>query len=108
MNLPKLHFSTLAALLLAARFFPACGGSDRAHLPEGSSSTLKPAPRVTNRSAGDDVATGACDEGTSRDCRVWLPTSGGVKHCFVGTQVCVEGTWSGCLDDQEAAELLSG
>lgn len=108
MHLPKFRFTTLAALFLAARFLQACGGSDRSHVPDGSSSSFTPAPRVTARSAGDDVATGACDLGMSRDCRVWLPTSGDVKNCFVGTQVCADGTWSGCLDDQDAAELLSG
>jgi hypothetical protein len=37
---------------------------------------------------------------------VWLPEINGVKNCFVGTQVCLEDTWSECLSDDDAAELL--
>lgn len=56
----------------------------------------------------DDVKTGACDSGESRDCRVWLPEVNGVKNCFVGTQVCVDDVWSECLSDEDAAALLDG
>ncbi len=107
MNPPRLRCTAVLALLLAAFASSACGGSDRSDAPQSSSSTITPSPRVTGRATTDDVATGACDQGVSRDCRVWLPESGGVKHCFVGTQVCAGGSWSACLDDQDAAELLN-
>ena len=99
----------LSLLLLQA--LVGCGSSDR---PDSSESTpghtATPTPRQTSSDLPptDDVATGACDSGDSRDCRVWLPEINGVKNCFVGTQVCIDDTWSTCLSDEDAASLLDG
>lgn len=88
----------------------ACGSHDR---PDSADSmaghTATPSPSSTSElPPTDDVATGACESRESRDCRVWLPEVNGVKNCFVGTQVCVDATWSACLSDGDAAELLDG
>ena len=69
-------------------------------VPSGGSGSSSDVPLT------DDVATGDCDSGESRDCRVWLPEVNGVKNCFVGTQVCVDDTWSSCLSDEDATALL--
>lgn len=105
MTAPTQHLTVLFALAVAL-LCAACGGSERSDLPETSSSTFTPSQPVAGQPSTDDVATGACDMGESRDCRVWLPTSGGVKHCFVGTQVCADDLWSDCLSDEDAADLL--
>ena len=99
---------SLVSLLLTLGVV-ACGSGDR---PDSSESAGSPHVTPSGTSSGsefpttDDVATGACDSGDARDCRVWLPEVNGVKNCFVGTQVCVDETWSACLADDEAAALL--
>jgi hypothetical protein len=37
-----------------------------------------------------------CDEGATRECKVWLKNNGKVKNCFVGVQVCSGGAWGEC------------
>jgi hypothetical protein len=46
--------------------------------------------------ARDVYATGTCTEGTSRACRVYLPSHNDVQPCFVGEQVCVGSEWGEC------------
>jgi hypothetical protein len=56
----------------------------------------------------DILASGACDsDEASFDCKVWLPTMNGTNNCFAGTQVCVDGEWSPCMSDEDAAEMIS-
>ena len=100
--------SLFAASLLLLAGCVACGGADRPDSSEVMAGhTVPPPPRpASDTPSTDDVATGACDSGASRDCRVWLPEINGVKNCFVGSQVCLEDTWSDCLSDDDAAELL--
>src|SRR5690348_12190691 len=107
MILPMPRFISRRAHLLAVLLCTACGGSERPDAPDTSQGTFTPPPQrqVPAQPAGNDVATGSCEAGVSRDCRVWLPTSGGQKNCFVGTQVCVDDAWSGCLGDSDAAVL---
>ena len=96
-------------LILLAATCVACGsGSDRPGSKEVmAGNPVAPAPETaSDTTPGDDVATGKCDTGASRDCRVWLPEVNGVKNCFVGTQVCVDDEWTGCLSDDTAAALL--
>lgn len=99
----------LLSLLLPLSLF-ACGSSDRPDSSEAGGDGNPLPPSGTGGSSEipptDDVETGACDSGDSRDCRVWLPEVNGVKNCFVGTQVCVDDLWSSCLSDDDAAALL--
>jgi len=101
----------LSLLLLAGTAGTvACGSNDR---PD-SSDAMGGHTVATSGGSGsssdvpltDDVATGDCESDESRDCRVWLPEVNGTKNCFVGTQVCVDATWSSCLTDEDAAALL--
>jgi hypothetical protein len=41
-------------------------------------------------------ATGACTDGSTRECRVYLPSHNGVQPCFVGEQTCVASRWGDC------------
>lgn len=110
MKVLVLRLSAPGTLLLAALLCTACGGEDHPPAPPASRTPFAPSPppNVPAQPARDDVATGACDKGTARDCRVWLPSSGGIKNCFQGTQACAEDMWSDCLSDEDAAELLGG
>ncbi|HEY6725318.1 MAG TPA: hypothetical protein VI197_14885 [Polyangiaceae bacterium] len=100
----------LCSLLLTVSLC-ACGSSDRPDSSEAGGGNPLP-PGGTGSSSEipptDDVETGTCDRGDSRDCRVWLPEVNGVKNCFVGTQVCADELWSSCLSDDDAAALLDG
>lgn len=53
--------------------------------------------RERDRTTGDDLATGACEAGDVRDCRVQIDE----HNCFVGQQFCIEGAWSHC-DEADA------
>jgi hypothetical protein len=66
-----------------------------------------PPPATGGDGFNDDVvgqhpdnvyASGPCEDGDVKQCRVYLPAHGQVQPCFVGEQVCVEGTWSDCGD----------
>lgn len=101
------HLASLALLGSVV----ACGSSDRPDSSEAGAGNPRPSSGSSTGSdlpPTDDVKTGACDEGESRDCRVWLPEVNGVKNCFVGVQVCVDELWSSCLSDEDAAALLDG
>lgn len=99
---------TVASLCLALGLV-ACGSGDRPGSSDtmGGHNAVPTAPRPSaDVPATDDVATGSCQSGASRDCRLWLPEVNGVKNCFVGTQVCADDEWSDCLSDDDAAALL--
>jgi hypothetical protein len=78
-------------------------------LASGGSVDIPAGPGATGETpAGkDDVASGSCQLAESRDCLVQLPAVQGIKNCFVGTQVCVNESWSDCVSDADAAELLA-
>ncbi len=42
----------------------------------------------------DDVLDGACEEGEVRGCKIQINEN----NCFVGEQVCEDGSWSDCLE----------
>jgi hypothetical protein len=46
--------------------------------------------------ARDVYATGACSDGVTRECRVYLPSHNDVQPCFVGEQACVGSEWGEC------------
>jgi hypothetical protein len=46
--------------------------------------------------ARDVFATGACVDGATRDCRVYLPSHNDVQPCFVGEQACASSQWGEC------------
>ena len=96
-----------AVLMLVTACCSACGGpSDRPSPAEVESShAISPRPD-SDAPEGDDVAAGACDSDSSRDCRVWLRQVNNTRNCFVGTQLCLDGAWSDCLTDEAATALL--
>jgi hypothetical protein len=74
-----------------------------------SADRRRPAPAQTDQDTTDltrydsstadsrDVfASGGCDEGSTQDCRIYLPSHDGVQPCFVGVQECSESAWGEC------------
>lgn len=53
----------------------------------------------------DAPPSASCEDGDWRDCRVDLPEIDGVKSCFVGVEVCVDGAWSECTTPKKAERL---
>lgn len=46
--------------------------------------------------SGDDVLTGSCEWGASRECRVYFGDPPGSLGCWVGVQTCLDGQWQEC------------
>jgi hypothetical protein len=97
-------WSPLAAAVACALFTVACGGADED--PERVGETLTGSSPLNRPSA---VLAAPCESGHVQTCRVELPEHNGVKTCFTGVQLCVEGRFSECVDeetlDQQLADL---
>jgi hypothetical protein len=75
-------------------------------------STITKTSQNTATDASNDadqtvLASGACDDLDSVQCKVMLPSTGGTNNCFVGNQVCVNGEWTACLSDEDSVALLA-
>jgi hypothetical protein len=68
----------------------ACGGEDEVR----RTGPAPPQNQGGSNVGGTDVATGSCDEGEIRDCKVQIDEN----NCFVGEQMCIDNEWSDCLD----------
>ncbi len=47
-----------------------------------------------------------CDVPSAVECKVNLPSQGGVTNCFVGVRICEDGQWGDCVSNDAAEELL--
>jgi len=87
---------TLALILLAL----ACRGSDERPPPPESQADIDLDDLIrydtTSADARDVYATGACTDGETRECRVYLPSHNDVQPCFVGEQTCAASRWGEC------------
>jgi hypothetical protein len=45
-----------------------------------------------------------CSEGTVRDCTIWLGQHGDLANCVHGFDICSQGEWTGCVDDESLSE----
>jgi hypothetical protein len=45
-----------------------------------------------------DAASTSCVDGATRSCSITLPSQGGIKNCFVGTEQCKNGKWGPCAE----------
>lgn len=91
------HTGALAAFVLLAL---ACQGSEDRPPPSGSEADLDLTDLIqyepTSADARDVYATGTCSEGTTRACRIYLPSHNDVQPCFVGEQACISARWGEC------------
>jgi hypothetical protein len=91
------HTSALAAFVLLAL---ACQRSDDRPPPAESETDIDITDLIQYDTASADArdvyATGACSDGATRACRIYLPSHNDVQPCFVGEQACVGSRWSEC------------
>jgi hypothetical protein len=84
-------------LLLCAS---ACGDSGERPPPAPSDDDLDLTDLVhydsSSADARDVYATGVCEDGATRVCRVYLPSHNDVQPCFVGEQACASSRWGEC------------
>jgi hypothetical protein len=78
----------------------ACGNSPQRPPPAQSEADIDLADLVrydtTTADARDIFASGACTDGATRECRVYLPRHNDVQPCFVGEQSCAASAWGEC------------
>jgi hypothetical protein len=102
MSMRQFHHETVrrGGALLLVLWASACGGSPERAPPAPSSDDLDLADLVhydqSSADARDIYASGACEEGATRVCRVYLPSHNGVQPCFVGEQTCESAHWGEC------------
>jgi hypothetical protein len=91
------HTGALAAFVLLAL---ACQRSEDRPAPAESEADIDLTDLVqyepTAADARDVYATGACSDGATRACRIYLPSHNDVQPCFVGEQACVGSRWGEC------------
>jgi hypothetical protein len=91
------HGGARAALALLAL---ACQSPDDRPPPSESEADVDLTDLVqyepTAADSRDVYATGACSDGATRSCRIYLPSHNDVQPCFVGEQTCISSRWGDC------------
>ena len=84
-----------------------CGDDDHPPPPAANGDGTSFTDDGVGQQPNNVYASGPCDDGDVKQCRVYLPAHGQVQPCFVGEQVCVDGAWSECGDTVlvDASEL---
>jgi hypothetical protein len=97
--------------LLGSSALAGCSGAGERPSPYESQRAADPAGSeeldldVQAARPGPDAG---CADGTTRACKVTLPTHGEVESCYVGVELCVEGDWSECGDEAELSDKYYG
>jgi hypothetical protein len=86
--------SLLAALSL---FSVACAGAG----DESPQYTGGDAPGVV---AGTAAQALQCDSGAVQSCTIFLGQHGDLSNCAHGLDVCTDGAWTGCIDDETLSQ----
>jgi hypothetical protein len=96
--LNRLGPRSLVALLTAslALFSIACQGGDN-ESPQYSAMDVHGAVTGTSTQALE------CDTGATQSCTIWLGQHGDLNNCIHGMDVCSDGAWTGCIDDDTLA-----
>ena len=87
----------MVALFAAALslFSVACqGGDERPQYTGGD---------VHGSVTGSSTQALACESGTTQTCTIWLGQHGDISNCVHGLDVCSDGAWTGCIDDETLA-----
>jgi hypothetical protein len=87
----------LVALLAAslALFSIACSGGDE--------SPRYTAGDVRGSVTGTSTQALECESGATSTCTIWLGQHGDLGNCIHGLDVCSNGSWTGCIDDETLA-----
>jgi hypothetical protein len=98
MSVLTITSKNLASLLLAslALFSVGCAGGDEA--PQYTASDLPGALTGTSAQALQ------CESGTVQNCTIWLGKHGDLTNCAHGVDVCAQGEWTGCIDEETLSE----
>jgi hypothetical protein len=90
---PIIHIGLSVA---SACFAAGCGSSDR-RAPASDLSVPDLSDYDSDQGdVRDVVASGQCEDGQVKTCRVYLPAHDGVQPCYVGEQTCADGAWGVC------------
>ena len=93
MNLART--SILSALAIASLL--ACGSGEDRPPPSGDDTIeLSDIAHFDFDDPRDKITEGACEDGATKQCRIYLPSHNDIQPCFVGEQVCDEGLWGDC------------
>jgi len=74
------------------------GDGSGGHGNEGGSGSDLPLPPIS--------ATGSCTTGVVQECSVYYK-SGDIQNCFVGVQLCIDGEWGTCTDQDTVDEMIA-
>ena len=87
----------LVALFAAslALFSVACAGGDDS--PQYTPSDIRGAVTGTSTQALQ------CESGSTATCTIWLGQHGDLSNCAHGLDVCANGSWTGCIDEETLA-----
>lgn len=85
----------LLLAVLGALFSVACAAGDDRPSYAGEAQTTLDAP-------AEPVAA-SCEAGAIRSCTIWLGVTGDLANCVKGVEICSEGTWSDCIDEETIA-----
>ena len=44
-----------------------------------------------------------CESGSTQSCTIWLGQHGDLSNCIHGLDVCSDGAWTGCIDNDTLA-----
>jgi hypothetical protein len=88
---------SLVALFAAslALFSIACQGGDN-ESPQYSAMDV-------HGTTGTSTQALECDTGATQSCTIWLGQHGDLSNCIHGMDVCSDGAWTGCIDDETLA-----
>lgn len=101
----RFGIAVMGALLACA-----CSGAAERPPPPAESETAAATPEAPD--TGDDPvdtpSSGACETGATRSCKVQLPTHGSIETCYLGVNLCVDGVWSECGEEDALVEKYLG
>jgi hypothetical protein len=46
-----------------------------------------------------------CEAGAVESCTIWLGRHGDLSNCAEGLDVCSQGSWTGCIDNDTLSEI---
>jgi len=99
MSALKVTARNFVALVTAslALFSVACAGGEEAASYTG-----------TDLSGPSTLATSTqalhCEAGAVESCTIWLGNHGDLSNCAEGVDVCSNGSWTGCIDNETLSD----